>query len=80
MVDPEVDRICKDEGKQKIAVWPDGTWCWPDGIESMMMSGKSDDYAIILVPIEYGPVAIEKTVEEWLEEYSWPGDFKNFKG
>lgn len=51
-----VDLLRKLTGKMeaqataRIALWSDGTWCWPDEIEEMLQF-MSDDYRLADVPL-----------------------------
>lgn len=59
-----------NKDKQKIIVWPDGCYCYPEELESEIISGKSDDYCTILVPIEFSPEDIESFVYGWARKFS----------
>lgn len=52
VIDDCFERINPDiEGSQQVFVWADYSWCLDYELESMLMSGASDDYYILIVPL-----------------------------
>lgn len=60
-----------EKEKRKICFWSDGTWCEGGELESHLISGASDDYAIIFFPVgeDIDDSCIDDCVNQTIKDY-----------